>query len=149
MHLVLPGGDVVQQLRVHLTEVQGSATKAASSCAELRKMAKQHARGLLKITQTGLRNNTGGSGELALHNLRQRIAIVLCACALRFYCIQNPRSFSVLLYLSYQAVIVSSHSACYRTNKAVQESNRQADTSTIKSICTWSTRTTSLIPQQA
>ncbi|CAN0129628.1 unnamed protein product, partial [Laminaria digitata] len=49
----------VQQLRSHLRKVGLHVSKAASP-KKLREIAKQEAKGLLRIAQTGLKNTAGG-----------------------------------------------------------------------------------------
>ncbi|CAM9399554.1 unnamed protein product, partial [Discosporangium mesarthrocarpum] len=60
------GVDVLRHLRDHLERTRQSISAANSSEARLRVIAHNHAKGLLKIAQHGLRNTTGGTELLSL-----------------------------------------------------------------------------------
>lgn len=60
--LSVAGEYTVQQVRSHLRRVRQHVSKAASP-KKLREIAKQEAKGLLRIAQTGLKNTAGGLGE--------------------------------------------------------------------------------------
>lgn len=59
---VCAGEATVQQLRSYLRKVKLHVSKATST-KKLREIAKQEAKGLLRIAQTGLKNTAGGLGE--------------------------------------------------------------------------------------
>ena len=70
MASVCTGEATVQQLRSYLRKAKLRVSKAGTP-KQLREIAKQEAKGLLRIAQTGLKNTAGGLGEclhLALCN---------------------------------------------------------------------------------
>lgn len=65
-HALCSGDNVVEELQYHLDKVYVSAMEAGTSNDTLRRLAKQNAKGLLRIAQTGLKNTKGGTGEYAV-----------------------------------------------------------------------------------
>lgn len=63
-------------LRSHLARIRISVLKAGPSPKKIREIAKQEAKGLLKIAQTGVRNTAGGSGEYEYSSTTVLVVIV-------------------------------------------------------------------------
>lgn len=80
------GERTIEDLRSHLAAVRHGVRKAGSSAAELKRRAKQDARGLLKIAQTGLKNAAGGSGEHVLGCSVPALAVSLSTAVFRVCC---------------------------------------------------------------